>query len=114
MEMLLVCPDHGSPNRDSEEPDTPAVPQAHNNPDSTPDTGSDQEIFRYVQTSKRGRSRTFTGHVTYVGGAEGERLRRELAAVTRDLLEWARSRSNDAEPSGGGDTASGPDSVKGP
>lgn len=33
---------------------------------------------------------TFTTSVRWVGDAEGEWLRRELASVLRDLLTWAR------------------------
>ncbi|MFG3253675.1 hypothetical protein [Streptomyces sp. NPDC048172] len=33
--------------------------------------------------------RRFTGHVSYLTGAEGERLRADLALVLRDLLAWA-------------------------
>lgn len=33
---------------------------------------------------------TFTTDVRWVGGAEGEWLRRELGGVVRDLLAWAR------------------------
>jgi hypothetical protein len=43
----------------------------------------------YTGDSKRGRVRHFTGRVTYLGGAEGERLCGELAAVIGDLLRWA-------------------------
>lgn len=33
---------------------------------------------------------TFTTNVRWIGGTEGEWLRRELASVLRDLLAWAR------------------------
>lgn len=39
--------------------------------------------------SGRRRKLTFSGHVRYVDGAEGERLRSKLGAVLRELLEWA-------------------------
>jgi hypothetical protein len=48
-----------------------------------------QDCWRYDCPDKSSRVRHFTGHVTYLGGAEGERLRGELAQVVRDLLLWA-------------------------
>jgi hypothetical protein len=38
---------------------------------------------------KRGKRRRYHGFVERVGGAEGERLREDLAAAIRDLLNWA-------------------------
>jgi hypothetical protein len=58
-------------------------------------------VWSYCQTGPRGTSRTYTGHVVPVGGADGERLRRALAAIARDLLEWASRR--DTYPSEGGE-----------
>lgn len=52
-------------------------------------TGSDQGNWEYRGGGKRGRVNRYSGHVTYIGGAEGERLRDALAAVSRDLLDWA-------------------------
>jgi hypothetical protein len=44
----------------------------------------------------RGTAWRFTGRVSYVGGSEAARLRAELAAVTRDLLAWARRQDGGA------------------
>jgi hypothetical protein len=41
--------------------------------------------------------------VTRIGGAEGERLRGELAAVIRDLLEWAAQQSDNTHSGDDGD-----------
>ncbi|MEV0049041.1 hypothetical protein AB0H34_00910 [Saccharopolyspora shandongensis] len=59
--------------------------------DNLPETGTDQPFWRYDQKRTRGDDHRFTGRVTRVGGAEGERLRGELADVIGDLLRWARS-----------------------
>lgn len=67
--------------------------------DSSPDTASDQARWSYTGRSERGRVRSFTGHVTYLGGAAGERLRGELATVIHDLLTWAATARNAAEES---------------
>ena len=45
--------------------------------------------FLYDQTWKRGKRRRYNGFIERVGGAEGEQLRENLAAVVRDLLDWA-------------------------
>ncbi|MDX8036567.1 hypothetical protein SK803_40775 [Lentzea sp. BCCO 10_0856] len=44
---------------------------------------------QYNQMRNRTKNWTSSGHVRYVSGAEGDRLRGELAAVIRDLLDWA-------------------------
>jgi hypothetical protein len=100
-----MCPDHkpahdGDPERDPNAAGQ-AEPASEDHPDNLADTLGEPPAWSYCQTGPRGTSRTYTGHVTYVGGAEGERLRRELAAVVRDLLEWAARR--DTQPSEGGD-----------
>jgi len=53
------------------------------------DNGSDLDKEQYNQIRNRTKNWTFSGHVRYVSGAEGDRLRGELAAVIRDLLDWA-------------------------
>lgn len=53
------------------------------------DKGSDHRERQYNQTRNRTKNWTYSGHVRYVSGAEGDRLRGELAAVIRDLLYWA-------------------------
>jgi len=102
-----MCPDR-EPVRDSDdgEPDAEVgSDQAESGPEdqhkNLENPLGDPPAWSYCQTGPRRVSRTYTGHVTYVGGAEGERLRRELAAVVRDLLEWAARR--DRQPSEGGD-----------
>lgn len=52
-------------------------------------TAPDQALWRYHQKSTHGRDRTYSGHVMYIGGAEGQRLQGELATAIRDLLAWA-------------------------
>lgn len=61
-----------------------------------PDGGIGEEPWRY-RVERRSGGMEFTAHVTYVDGAEGERLRRELAAVTRELLVWAAERKRDRD-----------------
>lgn len=51
--------------------------------------GSEHHEWHYNQIGNRTKSWAFSGHVRYVSGAEGDRLRGELAAVIRDLLDWA-------------------------
>jgi hypothetical protein len=101
-----MCPDHkpardGDPERDPNaagQGDPASEDQQRNleNPLGEPPAWS------YCQTGPRGTSRTYTGRVTYIGGAEGERLRRELAAVVRDLLQWAARRNRQPSEGGGG------------
>lgn len=83
--------------------DTPGQdePTSEDRPDNFADPLGELPVWSYCQTGPRRTSRTYTGHVTYVGGAEGKRLRRELAAVVRDLLEWASQR--ETRPQEGGD-----------
>lgn len=57
--------------------------------ENLPKTGHEQDVWCYDQQQKRVRSRRFSGHINRVGGAEGQRLRGELAAVIRDLVYWA-------------------------
>jgi len=59
----------------------------------------DQETWEYAGHSERGRVQQYTGHVTYLGGAAGERLRGELAAVIEELLRWAADARAAAEES---------------
>lgn len=60
---------------------------------------SDQTPWTYTGHNERGRARHFTGHVTSLGGAAGERLQGELSVVIRDLLRWAAQARNAAEES---------------
>lgn len=47
------------------------------------------ERWRYEQPFRGGR-RCYTGNVTFIVGAEGLRLRAELADVLAELLQWAQ------------------------
>ncbi|MFI0724309.1 hypothetical protein [Streptomyces sp. NPDC021224] len=58
-------------------------------PPTETDSCSEQPNWSYTGRSERGRARHFTGHVTTLGGAAGERLRGELAIAVRELLRWA-------------------------
>ncbi|MFD5831655.1 hypothetical protein [Lentzea sp. NPDC060358] len=59
------------------------------------DNGSEHDEWHYNQIGNRTKSWAFSCHVRYVSGAEGDRLRGELAAVIRDLLDWAASQRAD-------------------
>lgn len=52
--------------------------------------------FRYDHTWKRGKRRHYNGFVERIGGAEGDRLRQDLTAALRDLLDWAFHDANNA------------------
>ncbi|MBB5153694.1 hypothetical protein [Saccharopolyspora phatthalungensis] len=71
------------------------IPAPRSAPDDNikgaPDIDPDQPIWRYDQKRTHGDHRGFTGHITHVRGAEGERLRGEFADVIGDLLRWAQS-----------------------
>ncbi|MFC9250981.1 hypothetical protein [Amycolatopsis thailandensis] len=47
----------------------------------------------YLDQPFRGGRRRFVGEVTYVGGAEGQRVRREIASALASLLSWARQQA---------------------
>jgi hypothetical protein len=57
--------------------------------DDRPENVTNDTGWRYHQKRKGKTGRTYSGHVTRVGGAEGERIRGDLAAVLADLLTWA-------------------------
>jgi hypothetical protein len=57
--------------------------------DNISQTGAYRGEWCYHQKTKRGQNRCYHGHIRRVGGTEGQRLRGELAAVLRELLEWA-------------------------
>jgi len=100
-----MCPDH-TPARDSDPERDPngadqGEPAREDQSKNLENPLGESPAWSYCQTGPRRISRTYTGHVTYVDGAEGERLRRELAAIVRDLLEWASRR--DTQPSEGGE-----------
>jgi len=69
-------------------------PAPDDNVENLLEIGSDSHVWCYDQHSMRGRSRRFTGHVTRIGGAEGDQLRADLAAITHDLLDWAHQQQS--------------------
>lgn len=92
-----------------DQPDITAPPQQppQHQVDTLPENGLVEPEFRYDQTWKRGKRRHYNGFVERVGGAEGERLREDLAAAVRDLLDWATQHAEtqttcDDNPDGGG------------
>lgn len=111
-----MCPGHNIPpepdhhdTTSGDEYDPVRVPRPRRAPDddagNLPEMASDQAVWWYDQKRARGGDRRFHGHVTRVGGAEGERLRGELAAVVRDLLEWAAEQQSRDESTEEGDAA---------
>lgn len=62
--------------------------------ESRPETVIDDVVWRYHQKGGRRKDRSYSGYVTYVGGAEGERIRADLAAAIKDLLVWISEREN--------------------
>lgn len=78
-----------------------------------PKIGSDDPVWWYDQPRKRGIDRRYWGQVERIGGAEGNQLRRYLAAAMWDLLDWANqqvkksatdSESDSGEDGGADDT----------
>ena len=91
----------GSTNRpDHHDRDTNHTPPLHAvAPHSTPggignapENVSENPEWCYDQPAKtkRGKHRRYHGLVKRVGGSEGERIRRELAATIYELLVWAK------------------------
>lgn len=70
-------------------------------------TGSVEPDFRYDQTWLRGKRRRYHGHVERIVGTEGERLREDLAAAVRDLLDWAAQHDGLDGPESGTDAGGG-------
>jgi hypothetical protein len=54
-----------------------------------PETDSDDTVWWYHQKGRGGNIRNYSGRITYVGGAEGQRIRQDLTAVIAKLLTWA-------------------------
>ena len=71
------------------------------------DTVSEQASWSYTAHSERGSALQFSGHVSILGGAAGERLQGRLSHAIRDLLRWAAVARKAAEESSEhqGDTA---------
>ncbi|MGI8310052.1 hypothetical protein [Saccharopolyspora hattusasensis] len=99
-----MYPDHSTPDEsDDQSPsgdDAAAsiIPLPRTAPDdhieNLPQTRGDQPVWRHDQKRTRGHDRHFTGHITRVGGPDGEQLRAELADVIGDLLCWARTQQH--------------------
>lgn len=68
-------------------------------PENLPEIPPHQQVWWYDQpaNTKRGKHRRYTGYVKRVGGTEGERIRRELAAIIYDLLDWAKQQADTPE-----------------
>ena len=86
-------------------PDGAFVPSPRPAPDDNienlPTIDSDQPVWLYEKEFKRNADRRFIGHVTQVSGTEGDRLRDDLTAVIRDLLDWAAIQSQSQSPEDG-------------
>lgn len=54
-----------------------------------PETDSDDTVWWYHQKRRGGNTRDYFGCITYVGGAEGKRIRQDLTTVLAKLLTWA-------------------------
>jgi hypothetical protein len=88
------------------DPDTTDTPRLHaapshpesggDTPDNTSESGPDRPVWWYDQHAKRvkHKHRRYIGYVKRVGGTEGERIRRELAATIYDLLNWAKQQTD--------------------
>ncbi len=94
--------------------DLPVIdrPVVDNAGDVLPDIGSVEPKWRYDQTWSRGKRRRYNGYVDRIDGAEGARLRENLAAAVRDLLDWAahqaaQQHNKNADADGRGDRESG-------
>ncbi|GAA0528849.1 hypothetical protein [Saccharopolyspora erythraea] len=72
-------------------------PAPDDNVAKLPQISCDQAVWWYDQELQRGDTRRFSGYVNAIGGTEGDRLREELVAVIRDLLEWATCRRGSSE-----------------
>lgn len=101
-------PEQTTPSNATNEPDDETGPNGDEGvviafptrPDTNPPDETDGEEPWKYRVDRRGGGLDFTAHITYVDGAEGERLRRELAAVTRELLVWATERKRDRDRDG--------------
>jgi hypothetical protein len=73
-------------------------PAPDSNPGNLPKPIPDDAEWWYDQKARgeRGKNRRYTGHVQRIGGTAGEKIRAELAAIIRDLLEWAQQQQEDA------------------
>ncbi|WP_190818676.1 hypothetical protein [Saccharopolyspora pogona] len=91
-------------NPHSEFSGDPIIPSPRPAPDdgieSLGRTGSEQAVWWYDQKLIRSGERRFSGHINTIGGTEGDRLRSELSAVTRDLLTWAAQQATESSEDG--------------
>lgn len=90
-------PDH----HDRDANHTPPVHRmpAHRTPggiENAPENISGDPEWCYDQPAKgnRGKHRRFRGVVKRIGGTEGDRIRRELAATIYELLVWAKQQQH--------------------
>jgi hypothetical protein len=54
-----------------------------------PETAFNHPVWWYRQKRRGGNVQDCSGRITYVGGAEGQRIREDLTAVIAKLLTWA-------------------------
>jgi hypothetical protein len=92
-------PDH---HRDSDDAmGELSIPSPRPAPDdhigNVPEIGSGDVVWWHDRPQKRGPHRRYTGHVQRMSGVEGDRLRGDLAAVIRDLLDWATRHAGTAD-----------------
>ena len=72
-------------------------PAPDNIPEHLPNTIPNNAEWWYDQRGKgkRGKDRRYTGHIHRIGGSAGEKIRADLAAIIRDLLEWAKQQQDE-------------------
>lgn len=63
-------------------------------PAGTPDDDAGSPVWSYRQRRSRGGDRTYHGHMRYIEGECGEKLRAELAGIVTELLRWAANRED--------------------
>jgi len=92
-------------------PDTPPRSQSESLPEELPESGSDDPVWWYDQSRKRGEDRRYWGEIEWIGGPEGDRLREKLNEIVRDLLGWAHTeqRKSETDSETGSDAVSGED-----
>lgn len=73
-------------------------PVPDNDSEHLPETIFGEPEWWYYQRAqgKRGKDRRYTGRVQRISGSAGEKIRAELTAAIRDLLEWAKQQQDDA------------------
>lgn len=94
-------------HRDSGDVTNSGIPSPRSAPDddigslgkvgNLPNIESDDPVWWYDQRAIRGKNRRYWGQVERIGGVEGDRLRENLAAAIRDLLDWANQQVKKSE-----------------